>query len=312
MLARRLIRLARAHWNHASVSARRRVAGGGLLAFAVAAALALATPLDECSIGGGTRIASFNIEHFPKNDRQVAGAFAAIAELQAPVVGVQEITDPARFAREARARLGDSWRFVAARNGNDHKVGVLFDSARMTLLSAREHTGTIVVKGAKPVLEARLVAREEQQAAEDDPSRVVRLFVVHLKSGADNHGVRARQLRALTIILAASRDSGERIVVVGDFNATQDEDRRAISELAERTELVWASEGLGCTCYWARRDGCLASALDHVLTSVPADVEARGPCETEGCDPQGRCPVFHSEVSDHCPLTADVLGTGSR
>ena len=35
-----------------------------------------------------------------------------------------------------------------------------------------------------------------------------------------------------------------------------------------------------------------------------AEIAARGPCESVGCHPGDRCPVFHREVSDHCPVTA--------
>ena len=106
-------------------------------------------------------------------------------------------------------------------------------------------------------------------------------------------------------ILRRVRDSGDRIVLLGDFNATGDADRAAIRALAEATELEWASEGVECTSYW-EPDGCRGSALDHVRSSDDAEVVAVGPCEDVGCAPGTRCPTFFHEVSDHCPVTAEL------
>jgi hypothetical protein len=48
-------------------------------------------------------------------------------------------------------------------------------------------------------------------------------------------------------------------------------------------------------------------ALDHVFTrEAPDAIDARGPCEEIGCAPGDRCPAFHREVSDHCPITIDL------
>jgi endonuclease/exonuclease/phosphatase family metal-dependent hydrolase len=140
-----------------------------------------------------------------------------------------------------------------------------------------------------------------------DGGRALRLFVVHLKAGGDFAHVRREQLRRLAPIVLAAVETYDDVVLLGDFNATGEEDRRTLAELARATRLVWASEALACTSYWNRRDGCRGVALDHVLTvRRPDDVSARGPCESVGCDPGDRCPTFHREVSDHCPVTADL------
>jgi hypothetical protein len=65
------------------------------------------------------------------------------------------------------------------------------------------------------------------------------------------------------------------------------------------------SDGHSYSDYWNRSDGCRGTALDHMfLSSNYRAVAARGPCETIGCDPGDRCPAFHREVSDHCPVAA--------
>ncbi len=243
------------------------------------------------------RVATFNIENFPRDERQVAGAFDAIEALDAPVVAVQEITDPPRFERAARERLGDDWRFVSDGSDNVQHVGVLYDGARFELAWARAHDETRLGARGKPALEVRL--RGESGA--------LRVFVVHLKAGGEFANVRREQLRQLAPIVERAVESWDRVIVLGDFNATGEEDRHNLARFAEVTGLVWASEGLACTSYWNRRDGCRGVALDHVFTrEAPDAVEARGPCEEIGCAPGDRCPAFHREVSDHCPVSADL------
>lgn len=264
-----------------------------------ALALLLAvTLLYQCIAPGSARVATFNIENYPKSAQQEALAFDAIRSLDAVAIGVQEITDPGAFAAAARRRLGDAWRFVFADRGPEQRVGVLYDGGALELLSARTLRETEVYSGAKPALEARLAPRAGD---------VLRLIVVHLKAAGDGAPRRREQLLALRPRIIEAMRTGERVVLLGDFNATGDEDRREIAALAEATGMAWASEGLGCTSYWSRRDGCVGTALDHVLTwRAPRGIRARGPCETEGCAARESCPIFHRDVSDHCPVTVDL------
>src|SRR3954452_11894079 len=85
------------------------------------------------------RIATFNIEDFPKNPAQVRGAFAELGQTHASIIAVQEIDDPAVFARAAHEYLGASWQFVPSgwTPALDHPrhLGVAFDSTRFQLIS---------------------------------------------------------------------------------------------------------------------------------------------------------------------------------
>ncbi|MBA3541607.1 MAG: endonuclease/exonuclease/phosphatase family protein [Deltaproteobacteria bacterium] len=131
----------------------------------------------------------------------------------------------------------------------------------------------------------------------------MRVLVVHLKAGGDGRDIRARQYAALATVVRAVQHSGERIVLLGDFNATADDDRKDLARLAALTGLRWATEPLACSAFWSRDDGCPRSRLDHVLTwAPPRRVEAAGACATEGCDWQDRCPLYAEQVSDHCPV----------
>ncbi|MBZ0116598.1 MAG: endonuclease/exonuclease/phosphatase family protein, partial [Sandaracinaceae bacterium] len=230
-----------------------------------------------------------------ENDRQVEGAMRELRSLDASLFAVQEITDPARFEREARRALGEEWRFVAIEEGT-HRTGVLFDGDALELEWSRMHRATRIDGRGKPTLEVRL--RRE--------ARSLRVFVAHLKAGGEHAPLRRRQMQALAPIVRDAVESGDEVMVLGDFNATGDEDRASLARFGQEASLTWASRELGCTSYWNRNDGCLGVALDHVFTAAtPRDVSARGPCEREGCAMRDRCPAFHREVSDHCPVSVD-------
>lgn len=242
------------------------------------------------------RIATFNIENFPKHDRQVAGAFDEIARLDAPIVAVQEITDADAFAAAARRRLGTRWRFESIETGSvlGHRLGVLYDGGRVRHVKTRVHDGTRLDGRYKPVLDVELASGGAR----------VRVLVVHLKAGGENHPVRRRQYAALARIVADVKRAGTPVVLLGDFNATGEADR---DDLA-RVDLHWLTEGLGCTAFWDQLDqGCPRSRLDHVLSTRRATlVRAAGGCAADGCGWQDRCPLYAAEVSDHCPVLVEL------
>src|SRR5689334_5582171 len=84
-------------------------------------------------------IVTFNIENFPKSTKQIIGAFEEIKKLDAPIVAVQEITNTEVFISAAQRRLGPNWRFEFIETGSvlDHRLGVLFDTRRVTYVKTR-------------------------------------------------------------------------------------------------------------------------------------------------------------------------------
>jgi endonuclease/exonuclease/phosphatase family metal-dependent hydrolase len=249
------------------------------------------------------RVATFNIRSFPEHPQQVEAAFAVIADLDVPIVAVQEIMDPHVFTAAALRTLGPNWRteFGPWRDEDERRLlpGVLYDNHRYQLDYTRLHRQTRIDGFGRPMLEVRLLARG------DGPT--LRVFVVHLQAGgSEQNAVRRRaQLQAVTPILRHAAAGNDEVVMLGDFNSTGDADRDLLRGFARATELHWASEELACTSYWKPDGKCHGSALDHVFTSRPAsETTARGPCESVGCVPGDRCPIFYDEVSDHCPVTA--------
>ena len=269
----------------------------------LAAAIVGIALVSRCTCGGNdapVRIVTFNIEHFPQDRRQVDGAFDEIVAARANLVAAEEITDPALFGSEARRRLGPSWKFVfdQPRVDRHHHIGVLFDRDAWDLRSTTEHPGTNLGPRDHNILEVRLAPKSG--------GSIVRVLVIHFRPTTAGRPIRARQFDAVARVAAAAKSSGDRIVVLGDFNATEDDDRADLAALARRADLRWATSGLACTAFWKRDDGCPRSRLDHVLTSEPARrAIAAGACATEGCDWQKSCPLYVDEVSDHCPVIVD-------
>jgi endonuclease/exonuclease/phosphatase family metal-dependent hydrolase len=243
------------------------------------------------------RLATFNIEDFPKNPAQVRGAFDELLATHAEIIAVQEIDDPALFARAAHERFGRQWQFVpsAWTQPEEHSrhLGVLFDTTRWQLAGTTLHTDTTLGVQHKPTLEVDLLPV--------GGGDVIRVLVVHLKAGSDGHDIRMLQLAALGRILDRL-PAGSHTVVMGDFNATEDGDRTAIARIAGR-RLTWATQSLACSAFWRREDSCPRSRLDHVLTwRAPHEVEALGACKRDGCATQNSCPLYATQISDHCPV----------
>ena len=244
-------------------------------------------------------VATFNIEEFPRSDAQVEGAFEAMAETEASIVALQEITDPGAFRRAAHRRLGDHWRARFPEEAPEMRPGLLFDTDRFSLDATHTHGETVVYDGARPVFEAEMTSVYGTR---------LELFVLHFKAGSDGLPVRREQIGALDAILDDHRDPDRRTLVLGDFNSTEPADRQMLATLADEHPLRWRSRQTGCTGYWIPEETCESFRLDHILADgVVTRAVARGPCESPGCDPGAQCPVFHRRVSDHCPVVVRVV-----
>ena len=242
------------------------------------------------------RIATFNIENFPKSTQQIVGAFEEMAKLDAPIIAVQEITNPVVFETAAKSRLGEHWRFEFVETGSvlEHRLGVLYDSRVVRHIKTRVHKGTQLEGQQKPVLDVEF----------EYAGGRIRVLDLHLKAGGENHPIRTRQYAALKKIIADVKKDGAPIVVLGDFNATGDADREDLASV----DLKWLTQPLACSAFRTNyNDGCPRSRLDHVLSTLGAvEVRAFGGCAADGCAWQDSCPIYAHEVSDHCPVLVEV------
>jgi endonuclease/exonuclease/phosphatase family metal-dependent hydrolase len=246
------------------------------------------------------RVGTFNIENYPnKSADQAKLAFAEMASTGAMVWAVQEIKDTAHFSKQAAANLGSHWKFVHNDPPETFALGVVYNERYLKLVSTKTYPELKIDGKTKPAFEARL--RPIWGA------KPVRILVVHLASTKERIDIRRKQHQALLPIVKKAKESGEQLIVLGDFNAVTPEDRKLLANLSDQGGLQWSSKDLGCTAYWKSWSGCVGTPLDHVLTSTPVfRIEAAGPCKTEGCGRKLSCPPFHGKVSDHCPVVMDL------
>lgn len=249
-----------------------------------------------CEPRGTARVATFNVENYPKHDLQRRKVPQIIGELDVPIVALQEVVDPGGFERDVQQELGAHWRLAVSSQGPRQKLAVLYDSRVANLLSVRDHAEPIIYPGARPAFEARLQVGE----------RTVRVLALHLKAGGKFAAVRAAQWWALLPVIERGMDSEDELLVLGDFNATGLADRAMLFGISLYTGTRWLSRGVECTHYWNREEECVTTTLDHALTSSPGTATAHGACATVGCDNADRCPTWVDEVSDHCPVVLDL------
>lgn len=258
----------------------------------------VALGVNGCDSNGDAalRVGTFNVENYPKHERQRTTVPQAIGKLDTPIIALQEVVDVRRFERDVQAELGNQWALAVSSQGPSQKLAVLYDSTRAKLISTHDYPEPILHPSGRPAFEARFEV--------DD--RTVRVMVLHLKSGGKFYALRAAQWWALLPIIERGMESGEEFMVLGDFNATGWADRATLFGISLWTGAKWLSRGIECSHYWSRADECVTTTLDHALASHAGTAKAYGACETVGCANTDRCPTWVDEVSDHCPVVFDL------
>nr|WP_276598939.1 endonuclease/exonuclease/phosphatase family protein [Nannocystis sp. SCPEA4] len=265
-------------------------------------------------------LGTFNIQTFPhaKTDREAVAA--ALAELDADALAVQEIRDLGAFQAtldRASALAGRRYAAVLTPSCRGNKqgrlhVGVVYDTARLELADFRALSkGDSCPAGQAPGLVASLRAGDGRKLA---------LASVHFTPNGNERSFRERQgqWKWLTSILPALREElGAEVVVGGDFNSTGYDDetsaeRRFIDELVAEQGLQLPTGALGCSMYWKpdpKKPRWEPSLLDHVL--APKDMsfgtpETLGMCAALACEVQSSEPEVMRRVSDHCPVRIEL------
>lgn len=257
----------------------------------------------EHTASSATRFASFNIEFFPKDQRQVQESFVLIEELGASAIGLQEITDTDRFSEEARRRLGDAWDFVfqdvvAIHEKPKLHIGVLYNTEVFQLERVGSRGETRIDDRTQATLQVRLRHRATGER--------VTMLVVHFKALPEGRERRVKQFAGLLRIVQDLQAHGRNLVIMGDFNATDEADRDSLKALSDTAGLVWATEEMPCSAFWERANDCPTSRLDHIFSwKSPASVVAKGGCEL-GCESRTSCPLYRRQVSDHCPVLLEM------
>lgn len=261
--------------------------------------------------GDRTRIVTWNLHNFPGADQDLPRLRERLHDLDADLLAVQEIHDPA-----ALAELLPGWQLhLSEHGGRGHqRLGIALDPAALELLAPiREHAELTLNGHVRPAVSAHL-------RVHGGPD--FHVVVVHLKAKGDGYPLRRRQWPLLADLARDLLHRDPDLVLLGDFNATGPVGGSADDELAA-LEATLAPLGLRrlhpsepCSAYWdgARRDAwqepslldlVWVAGLEHAVGPVhPLHHCARHHCQAFRSTPAYPEPDF-ADLSDHCPVALD-------
>jgi endonuclease/exonuclease/phosphatase family metal-dependent hydrolase len=266
-------------------------------------------------------VVTWNLRNFPDEHQDLELLRARLESLDADVIAVQEIKEPAAL----RALL-PQWKLaISGRGGRGRqKLGVLYNPARVELVGEpAEHDELSLGGRVRPAFSAYLRARG------GGPD--FHLVVVHLKAMTEGYSQRAQQWPMLASIVGSlqenDRGGGDQdVLVVGDFNTTGPpggdtaEELRALEDLFGSAGLRRLPSARGCSTYWdgPRRDAWQEpSLLDLVWVGDLAEAmggdaqaAALGHCARHRCEAFRSTDAYpdldFETVSDHCPVIVDL------
>jgi len=287
---------------------------------------------------GSLRIASWNVRNFPLDERpeeddlgysrrtNICDFETAFGGLDADLYGLQEVNDIRRFQPILRRACGERSMDVRySANGGRHgqHLAIAWDNTVLELVGDPMEIHELVLEpGMRPAFACYF--RSLRAGGVD-----FTVVVVHLESGPRNFGDRRRQNRELVKWLETWIDEigDPDVVVLGDFNTTGsprgglEGELQSVDSILGRAGLDRLNNPLGCTSYWeggGKRDGVhQPSLLDHVfvggfgLDAVTRPIETWLHCARWGCEELVSRPGEEDgtfwDVSDHCPLTFEIL-----
>lgn len=284
------------------------------------------------------RVATWNVRNFPLDERppehdlgfsrrtNICDFEIALGGLDADLMGLQEVNDIRRFQPILKRACGErsmEVRYSAEGGRHGQHLAVAWDNDVLEMVGSPIEVSELVVEsGARPAFGGYF--RSLRRGGVD-----FTFLTVHLESGPSNFSDRRRQNRALAswIERRVSETGDPDVIVVGDFNTTGtprggiEGELQSVDAILGRVGLERFANPLGCTSYWegeGDRDGVhQPSMLDHVLLAGfgpetmtrPLEVWlhcARWQCE-ELVSRAGEEDGTFFDVSDHCPLTFEIL-----
>lgn len=288
-----------------------------LLLVLVAALIGSAIRCGACDTGGHVRVGTYNIRRFGVEDTDDRRLADVIRATRADVLAVQEIQSERRLG-ELADRLSEHGRrftYALSKCGgkSEMRVGFLYDERRVTLVETREFPELAPDERAdcgveRPGLLGRFVRRSDGEKFQ--------LLVVHLAAGGEKFEKRKEQWRRAHRIARDAHVHGP-LAILGDTNSTgfiddANGERTFIEDEARRENKVVLTGELGCSEYFQPEPPAIKpSLLDHVVATPAfaqtASVRVHGFCSELACRPASSAPPEFTSVSDHCPVTVDLL-----
>jgi endonuclease/exonuclease/phosphatase family metal-dependent hydrolase len=283
---------------------------------------------------GHFRVATWNIRFFPEPSTDVDRTGEILGSLDADVVAVQEIADPAalsalleRLNADLARRALDSgsaaprhYRFELAESGGHggQYVGYIYDEKAVLLSGVETLTSLQMTPDLRPGLFARVKSR---RGGVD-----FQIVVMHTDSGTKDRDYqnRLRFLDSLQVELPGRLHEDGDVIVLGDLNTMGRLPEDGLPRVRAEQEIANLDETAGdmglrrltnspsCTEYYRGR----GSFLDHILVTsamaeAPSESVARvfGYCAEAECQPidQDHMPYDYLFVSDHCPVVIDLI-----
>lgn len=252
------------------------------------------------------RIGTWNLEQFPKTGTTARAVSELLGALDADVLGIQEITEPAAF-EALLARLPAYEGAQVEDPGNFLRVGLMYRSDRVRLVEM----GTLFEGDdyafPRPPLWARLEALDHRGRVTFD----FIVVVLHLKAQTDSRSVArrreaCRRLEAWVTADSAGADEQD-YVLVGDWNDrltrnVDDNVFRPFLESPDRYRFLTrplAEEGVSSYIP-------IPGLIDHVMVTTDALFEY-GPGTTRVVEAENLFPTYGRDVSDHRPVVSTFV-----
>ncbi len=272
-------------------------------------------------------VGTYNIRNFDYDERSNTKTNRSelrsiIETTEADLLAVQEINNISEFKQFIEKNFYNYKTEISECGGaNNQKLGFIYNSARLKILSFRESSLAQKSKGScyeggRPVAIAEFEIIHTKQK--------FHAFSVHLKSGgqADSINMRQQQFVALEKLVSSILKNSETkdFIIAGDMNTTtfkeKNVDYQSTVSLANLINAVNITSNLKCTSYWWGNtdDGIEEpSILDHVLISknlikVQTTPKLGGHCEQQSCKESKYNDLgkSYSHVSDHCPVSIKI------
>jgi endonuclease/exonuclease/phosphatase family metal-dependent hydrolase len=284
--------------------------------FLLLAVVAIAIRCGACD--AHVRVGTYNIRRFGVEKTDLERLTAIVMRSRADVLAVQEIQSEPMALDLARrlSRHGRRMEVALSRCGGRSamRVGFLYDATRLTLLGTKEYpeldpTGEGSCAGDRP----GLVGTFEPAGG---GGRRFQLLVLHLVAGGDADKVARRKEQWRRAYRIAAQSSYP-IAILGDANSTgylddRDGERTFIDDEAKRAGMEVATRSLACSEYFQPEPPAIRpSLLDHVVVTPglarAGSIELHGYCAELACRPSSTPHREYETVSDHCPVTLDIL-----
>lgn len=245
----------------------------------------------------------------------VARVVAAVAEEGGipDLIGLCEVENDSVLTALTQRSLLRSMRYsyvmTHSADARGVDVALLYQPVHFRLLDCRTVRVPNVPRGLRPT---RDILHVRGAVLSGDGVDTLHVFVVHLPSRAGGHeGDRNRRLAAKTLWQAVDSVKTEKVVVMGDFNATCRD--RIFRRMPLRATDDPEADGTYCfRGFW--------QWLDHILVSPSVTTQGKArvvamPWLLEENKTYGgfmprrtfRGPVYHGGVSDHLPVLLDIL-----